>query len=103
MAELLNNPTEDEIIECINSKRNFHIEGMKQSLSVSIVEDLLENEGYKVRVKTKGREATLLIPVLNLWNAAAQVAHTVATYDPDWVIYKCAFGSKIKVEYFGGN
>ena len=26
---------------------------------------------------------------------------TLVTYNPDWVIYKNAFGSKIEVKYFG--
>ena len=101
MAALLNYPSDEEIIACIEKKENFNVEGRKQSKNVEQVEKLLESKGYTVRVKTKGREATMLIPVLNVWNAAIQIAHTVATYDPDWVIYKSAFGSKIDVKYFG--
>ena len=101
MAGLLSNPSDEEILNYIESCENFHVEGRKQKESVNQVEQLLESKGYSVRVKTKGREATMLIPVLNVWNVASQVAHTLATYDPDWVIYKNVFGSKIEVKYFG--
>ncbi|AXH13046.1 hypothetical protein [Halarcobacter bivalviorum] len=53
------------------------------------------------RVKTKGREATLLVPPLWALNATLQLGHTIMTWDPDWVIYKNLFGSKIEVKYFG--
>lgn len=98
---LLNNPTEEQIKECIKKKENFHIEGGNQKEYVGKVERLLENSGFSVRIKTKGREATLLLPPLWAVNAALQAAHTLATWDPDWVIYKHVFGSKIEVKYFG--
>ena len=101
MSGLLNNPSEDEIIEYINRCENFHIEGRKQKDSVKQVETLLESKGYTVRVKTKGREASMLLAPLWAINVTVQVAHTLATYDPDWVIYKHVFGSKIEVKYFG--
>jgi len=101
MAGLLNCPTDSEVIGYIDKTENFHVEGRKQKENVKQVEALLESKGYSVRVKTKGREATMLIPLWNIANVTAQIAHTLATYDPDWVIYKSAFGSKIEVKYFG--
>lgn len=101
MAGLLINPSDTEIIKYIEKRENFHIEGGKQSDNVSQVERLLENKGYSVRIKTKGREASLLLPPLWAVNIALQAAHTMLTYDPDWVIYKNVFGSKIEVKYFG--
>jgi len=103
MAALLSYPSNEDISQYINNCKNFHVEGRKQKENVKQVEDLLESKGYTVRVKTKGREATMLIPVLNIWNIGSQIAHNLATFDPDWVIYKNAFGSKIEVKYFGGN
>ena len=103
MSRLLNSPSDTEIIQKIKSKENFHVSGRSQGDNVKQVEDLIEKQGHTVRVKTKGREATLLVPVLGLWNLGAQIAHTLTTYDPDWVIYKAAFGSKIEVKYFGGE
>ncbi|MEA2050676.1 MAG: hypothetical protein U9O56_08095 [Campylobacterota bacterium] len=101
MAGLLHSPTDSEVVKYIKNHDNFHVDGRKQKENVEQVEKLLESNGYSVRVKTKGREATMLIPVLNVWNVTAQLAHTIATFDPDWVIYKAAFGSKIEVKYFG--
>lgn len=101
MPGLLDCPSDDEIIKYIDDCENFHIKGRKQKENVKQVETLLENRGYSVRVKTKGREASILLPPLWVYNAALQVAHTIATYDPDWVIYKSVFGSKIEVKYFG--
>lgn len=101
MPGLLENPSNEEILKYIDVCDNFHITGGKQKENVTQVEELLESRGYSVRVKTKGREASILLPPLWVYNAALQVAHTIATYDPDWVIYKHLFGSKIEVKYFG--
>ena len=101
MPALLNSPSDDEILKYIKKCENFHIEGRKQKENVKQVERLLENMGYSVRVKTKGREASLVLPPLWAVNAAIQAVHTVVTYDPDWVIYKHVFGSKVEVKYFG--
>lgn len=103
MAGLLKYPTDDDIIKYIENQENFHMEGRKQKENVKQVERLLESKGYSVRVKTKGREATMLLPPLWALNVTLQAAHTLVTYDPDWVIYKSVFGSKIEVKYFGGN
>ena len=100
MAGLLTNPSDAEVIEYIKRREDFHIEGRKQSENVKQVETLLENRGYSVRVKTKGREASLLFPPLWIYNLTVQAAHTALTYNPDWVIYKHVFGSKIEVKYF---
>jgi len=101
MAGLLNCPSDDKVLEYIKNKENFIVEGRKQKESVKQVENLLENAGYTVRVKTKGREATMLFIPLLAYNITAQAVHTLVTYNPDWVIYKNAFGSKIEVKYFG--
>jgi len=101
MPELLKSPSEDELKEYIKKGENFHIEGENQKEYVGKIERLLENMGYSVRIKTKGREASLLIPPLWALNATIQAAHTLVTYNPDWVIYKHLFGSKIEVKYFG--
>lgn len=101
MAGLLTNPSHDEIMEYIEKCENFHMEGDSQKDNVKRVESLLESRGYSVRVKTKGREATMLLPPLWALNVTIQAAHTLVTYDPDWVIYKNVFGSKIEVKYFG--
>lgn len=100
MPVLLKNPSNDEILELIKKGENFHAEGESQKSIVEQVEKLLEKNGYSVRVKTKGREATLVLPPLWAINAALQAGHTLATWNPDWVIYKNLFGSKIEVKYF---
>lgn len=100
MAKLLNCPGDHVVLRCIKNQEDFQVEGVKQKMSVSQVERLLEKEGYSVRVKTKGREASLLLPPLWALNASIQAAHAIMTYDPDWVIYKDMFGSKIHVRYF---
>lgn len=100
MPALLKNPSNDEVLEYINKCENFHVEGERQKSIVEQVEKLLEDKGYTVRIKTKGREATLLFPPLIAITAALQVGHTIATWDPDWVIYKNVFGSKVEVKYF---
>lgn len=101
MPVLLNCPSEDELQKHIDNCENFHVEGRKQKESVKQIEELLESKGYTVRVKTKGREASLLLAPLWAINASVQLGHTILTYDPDWVIYKNVFGSKIEVKYFG--
>ncbi len=101
MAGLLDAPSDSKVLEYIKNKENFIVEGRKQKESVKQLESLLENAGYTVRVKTKGREATMLFIPLLAYNITVQAAHTLATYNPDWVIYKNAFGSKIEVKYFG--
>lgn len=101
MAGLLLNPTDDEIIKYIDNKENFHVEGGNQKENTGKVERLLESKGFSVRIKTKGREATLLVPPLWVLNATLQIGHTLVTWDPVWVIYKNVFGSKIEVKYFG--
>lgn len=101
MPGLLDRPSNEEVIKYIENCENFHVEGRKQKENVKQVESLLENRGYSVRVKTKGREATMLFIPLLAWNITLQAAHTIVTYDPDWVIYKSVFGSKIEVRYFG--
>lgn len=103
MAGLLFCPTNEEVIKYIENCENFHVEGRKQKENVKQIEKLLEEKGYTVRVKTKGREASILLPPLWVLNATLQVAHTLVTYNPDWVIYKAVFGSKIEVKYFGGE
>jgi len=100
MSVLLNCPSDDELCKYIDNCDNFHVEGRKQKESVSQIEKLLESKGYTVRVKTKGREASMLLVPLWAINVTLQAAHTIATYDPDWVIYKNLFGSKIEVKYF---
>lgn len=100
MPSLLVEPENREVLNYISKCENFHVEGRKQSENVKQVEMLLESKGYTVRVKTKGREASLVIPPLWAFNAALQLGHTLATYDPDWVIYKNMFGSKIEVKYY---
>lgn len=101
MSGLLINPTDAEILKYIDRRENFYVEGGKQKENTSRVEKLLESRGYSVRVKTKGREVTLLVPPLWALNATLQIGHALATWDPDWVIYKNIFGSKIEVKYFG--
>jgi hypothetical protein len=101
MAGLLISPSDEEVSKYIDKCENFHIEGRKQSENVAQVEKLLEQKGYSVRIKTKGREATLIVPPLWALNAALQIGHSLLTWDPDWVIYKDIFGSKIEVKYFG--
>lgn len=101
MPALLKNPTDKEVKEFIDRCENFHIEGGSQSENVKQVERLLENSGYSVRVKFKGREISLLVPPLWAVNATLQLGHAIATWNPDWVIYKNIFGSKIEVKYFG--
>lgn len=100
MPALLKNPSNEEVLEYINRGENFHAEGENQKSIVEQVESLLERNGYSVRVKTKGREATLVLPPLWAVNVALQAAHTLVTWNPDWVIYKNVFGSKIEVKYF---
>ena len=101
MAGLLINPTDAEILEYIKRRENFHIEGGSQKENTGKVERLLESSGYSVRIKFKGRELSLLVPPLWAINATLQVGHAIATWDPDWVIYKNVFGSRIEVKYFG--
>lgn len=101
MAGLLDCPSDDKVLEYIKNQENFIVKGRKQKESVKQVESLLENAGYMVRVKTKGREASMLFIPLLAYNITVQAAHTLATYNPDWVIYKNAFESKIEVKYFG--
>ena len=101
MPALLKNPTDKEVLEFIGRCENFHVEGGRQKENVRQVENLLESKGYSVRIKTKGREATLLIPPLWAVNATLQLGHAIVTWNPDWVIYKNVFGSKIEVRYFG--
>lgn len=101
MPILLNCPTDNELCKQIDKGESFHVEGRKQKENVSQVEKLLESKGYTVRVKTKGREAIFLLTPLLAVNLTLQAAHTILTYDPDWVIYKNVFGSKIEVKYFG--
>lgn len=101
MAALLKSPSEEQLRKYIKDQENFQIEGGNQKEYVGRIERLLEDMGYSVRIKTKGREATLLLPPLWAVNATLQAAHTLATWDPDWVIYKHVFGSKIEVKYFG--
>jgi len=55
MAGLLDCPSDDKVLEYIKNQENFIVEGRKQKESVKQVESLLENAGYTVRVKTKGR------------------------------------------------
>jgi len=100
MPCLLVRPTDKEVLECIKNREDFHIDGRRQKDSVRQVEELLESKGYTVRVKTKGREASLLLVPLWAINVSLQLGHTLVTWDPDWVIYKNAFGSKIEVKYF---
>lgn len=101
MPALLKNPTDKEVLEFIDRCDNFHVEGGRQKENVSQVESLLESKGYSVRIKTKGREASLLLVPLLPLNITLQLGHAIATWDPDWVIYKNVFGSKIEVKYFG--
>ncbi|WP_294964123.1 hypothetical protein [Sulfurimonas sp.] len=101
MPGLLNCPLDEEVIKYIENCEDFHIEGNKQKENVKQVEQLLESKGYSVRVKTKGREATLLFTPIWALNVTFQAAHALTTYNPDWVIYKAVFGSKIEVKYFG--
>lgn len=101
MPILLKYPSDDELCKYIDNCENFHVEGRKQKENVKQVEELLESKGFTVRVKTKGREASLLLVPLWAANVTLQAAHTIATWDPDWVIYKNVFGSKIEVKYFG--
>lgn len=101
MPALLKSPSNQKVLDYIKRGENFHVEGNSQRANVKQVETLLENMGYSVRVKTKGREASLILPPLWAVNAALQAVHTAVTYDPDWVIYKHVFGSKIEVKYFG--
>ena len=75
MAKLLNYPSDKEISNCIDECENFHVEGYKQKENVKQVETLLESKGYAVRVKTKGREATMLLTPLWALNVAVQAAH----------------------------
>lgn len=101
MPVLLKNPSNDEIMKYIKECENFHVQGESQKSIVNQIETLLEANGYSVRIKTKGREATLLLPPLWALNATLQVGHTLVTWNPDWVIYKNLFGSKVEVKYFG--
>jgi len=101
MAGLLKEPSNEEVSKYIDKHESFYIEGRKQKENVKQVEELLESKGYSFRIKTKGREATLLVPPLWALNATLQLGHTIMTWDPDWVIYKNLFGSKIEVKYFG--
>ena len=103
MPALLKEPTDYEINKFIDNCENFHVEGRSQKENVEQVEKLLENKGYTVRVKTKGREASLLLVPLLPLNITLQLGHTIATWDPDWVIYKNVFGSRIEVRYFSKN
>lgn len=99
--KVLEKPSSSEIESYISSKQDFRIQGLSQGKTVSVVEKILDKKGYDYRTKVKGREASALIPhPLNIFNILGQVAHNVATFDPDWVIYKHPFGSTINVKYF---
>jgi len=99
--KVLESPSNSEIESCINTKQDFRVQGLSQGKTVSVIEKMLENKGYDCRVKVKGREASALVPhPLNVFNILGQVAHNIATFDPDWVIYKHPFGSTIDVKYF---
>ena len=103
MLKVLENPSRDAIKSCIKNHEDFRIQNSSsQSSNVELVEGLLENAGYDVRVKTKGREASLIVPLpWNVFNFIGQVAHNVATYNPDWVISKDIFGSGVDVKFYG--
>jgi hypothetical protein len=105
MPQVLNidNLSEKDLESYIVLKEDFQLQGKSKSQSkkVVIIEKLLEKNGFSVRVKTHGREASLLIPIpVNIFNWIGQGMHNLATYDPDWVIYKHKLGSDIDVKYF---
>jgi hypothetical protein len=96
----------NEVIEeKIKSKESFSLIGIssgKMIKTCKLLERAIENNLMSCRIVTKNRT---IISGLFFWTGigatalVSQVAHTVATYDPDWKILKNFAKNKIEVRY----
>lgn len=104
MIELVS-ASNEVIEEKIKSKESFSLIGIslgEMIITCELLEKAIETNHMSCRIITKNRTK---IAGLFFWTgigAAAltsQVVHTVATYNPDWKIFKDFANHKIEVRY----
>lgn len=100
----------EKIKSLINDKQSFVIEGISRTMmqeAVHKIESLIESNGFKCRVYTKGRLASVgmaAIPVsptvLAGWAAGIGIGiHNMVTYNPDYEIAKNYVMGTLTVNY----
>lgn len=101
----------DSVVErIIRDRQSFVIEDIDRtnfSEAVSHLEKMIEDAGFKCRVYTKGRAATMAaaaIPiaptVLGGWAAGIGMAiHNIATFNPDYEIAKNIVMGTLTINY----
>ncbi|MBO0612068.1 hypothetical protein [Thiothrix fructosivorans] len=102
--------SDDKIKQMIRGNKSFVLDNIDRtsfSDATSTVEKLIESEGLKCRVYTKGRAAAMgaaAIPisptVIGGWAAGLFIAaHNIATWDPDYEVAKNIATGSLTITY----
>ncbi|MBE0470357.1 MAG: hypothetical protein IBX55_12740 [Methyloprofundus sp.] len=100
--------TTELIQRLIDKKYNFQVLAVtNQTNVVSKIEGLIEKNGYKCRVYTENRAATLaavaiptgITQIAALGSAVGMAVHNIATFNPDYEIGKNKFNGTVTVKY----
>lgn len=99
-------PLPTNTLSLIQNRESFKISNVTQSEMGGLVDQLermIENEGLRCRIYTKGRIAAAGVGLFSLGAGAAALAgiaaHNIATFNPDYEIEKDLLGSSLTVSY----
>ena len=95
-----------DIKDLISQHKSFVIENIARRNMpevVQAVEKVIDSEGLKCRVYTKGRVAAiaaeLVVPVVGWAAAVAMGAHNIATWNPDYELAKNLLTGSLTINY----
>lgn len=106
MKELeLSNVSENKLRTLISNKQSFKLLGCNDKMKETVkdLERLIESQGLRCRIFTKGRAAAaaggLLVSGVGAIPLAGIGIHKLATYNPDYEIGRHLIDHSIEVEY----
>lgn len=105
MIELVT-PSEEDIENKIINKESFLLIALSGRIMEysDLIENIIERNRMTCRIQTKYRTLltlpTILTPI-GLMAIVAQIAHKIATKNPDWVIVKNLTKHRMEVRYCG--
>lgn len=98
-----------ELLNCLVAKQyNFQVVAViNMKHVVSMIEGMIEKKGYKCRVYSENRSATLaaaaiptgLTQLAGIGSAIGMAVHNIATFNPDFEIGKNKFNGTVTVKY----
>jgi len=98
-------PTESKLDELIKDKKSFTVIGLADKFikTVGLIENIIEKSGKTCRIltlhTTSVNAAATLLTSIGLVGFTVQVAHNIATMNPDFEVVKDVINNKVIVVY----